>query len=1103
MTVQPPPIDQRTYEDIVEQTKTLVERSSDWDAPKPPNQADAGLAMIRLFAHLAKQVSDRINQAPEKNFLAFLDLIGIELQPPQPARVPLTFTLATGTTADAFVPTHTQVSAPPQEGETEEAIFETEQELVVTPAQLTAVAVRNPEGDWVSDYTTFATGQGEGTFPVFGAEQPIEHCLYLAVDDLLGHPGTKTLTFTFNFDSIASTQLDTLRHSIRWSVWDGQTWQILTGVTTTVTSQPWQVTLPIAIEPQPVTIDGVSALWVQAKFTRPLPPGAVSLPVITNIQASIATAQPKIAPDLCFANTVPLDLSKDFYPFGEQPRFNDTFYVASDRTLAHPGSTVTIEVTPTVGLPTPANASANLELAWEVWTEDGWKAQPVRIQILDGTGRWIALPPPANSTANSTATTPPTAVAPTLTEAARITLTLPADVATMTLNGETRHWLRVRIVKGNYGEAAKVTGSGSSISFTAATYAPPSLGSITLKSNYTANASSIHCRTVNDFAFSNPLPVVEKTYEGDASSGRRVQVLWLDSTAGFAVGDRLRIPAEAAPSEANTYIIDTLYSDSPGVILDRPLATLPAPGTRLFRRFPLVHPTTDRRPTLYLGFDRPFSPRPVTLYAQVALPSPQEASHPQTIDHPAIVVWEYYSAKGWQPLAVHDETQAFAQRGLIQFLGPTDPAPRSDLGYRGLYWLRACWQGGTFRVMPRLRRVLTNTVWANQSQTMTNETLGSSNGNPDQRFQATQTPILLGAKLTVQEGQLPPPDEHRALRHSSGEDGVESVYDATGRLADVWVRWQAVPNFYGSGPRDRHYTLDSLTGEIGFGNGQRGLIPPLGRNNLRLSYRTGGGAGSDRPIHTIAQLKTTVPYIDSVTNLEPAGGGAPQESIAQVQVRGPRQLRHRDRAVAAQDFADLAFAASPEVARARAITPQFEPLSTDRDQNLWLGTDLPATLPPPHRAVQSGYVQVLIVPYSIHPQPVPSLGLMDRVERYLRQRCLPTVELEVKGPSWVKVTVNARVAVASLEGADVTRNEIMQKLNRFLHCLTGGCDGQGWNFGRQPHTSDFYALIESVPRVSWVKELTLDLDPTVRSDLPFLIYPGLHTITLDLSKGVR
>lgn len=93
----------------------------------PQYDDDVGLALIRIFGRMAALVSDRLNQVPEKHFLTFLDLIGTQLQPPQPAKVPLTFSLAEGRPDDleAFVPLGTQVAAPSAEGQ-EEVVFETE-----------------------------------------------------------------------------------------------------------------------------------------------------------------------------------------------------------------------------------------------------------------------------------------------------------------------------------------------------------------------------------------------------------------------------------------------------------------------------------------------------------------------------------------------------------------------------------------------------------------------------------------------------------------------------------------------------------------------------------------------------------------------------------------------------------------------------------------------------------------------------------------------------------------------------------------------------------------------------------------------------------------
>ena len=54
-------------------------------------------------------------------------------------------------------------------------------------------------------------------------------------------------------------------------------------------------------------------------------------------------------------------------------------------------------------------------------------------------------------------------------------------------------------------------------------------------------------------------------------------------------------------------------------------------------------------------------------------------------------------------------------------------------------------------------------------------------------------------------------------------------------------------------------------------------------------------------------------------NLEPARGGVDAETLASLRQRGPRAIRHHDRAVTIEDYEDLAMLASPEVARAKCV----------------------------------------------------------------------------------------------------------------------------------------------------------------------------------------
>ena len=60
----------------------------------------------------------------------------------------------------------------------------------------------------------------------------------------------------------------------------------------------------------------------------------------------------------------------------------------------------------------------------------------------------------------------------------------------------------------------------------------------------------------------------------------------------------------------------------------------------------------------------------------------------------------------------------------------------------------------------------------------------------------------------------------------------------------AWTTWSEVANLDDAGPSDRVYTLDREAGELAFGDGEHGALPPAGSQNVRATYRYGDlGAG--------------------------------------------------------------------------------------------------------------------------------------------------------------------------------------------------------------------------------------------------------------------
>ncbi|CAG0953715.1 hypothetical protein METP3_00364 [Methanosarcinales archaeon] len=141
---KPPKIDPRRFEDIEGMIKGLVPHyTPEWEAA---SDNDPGVALIKVFTHMSESIINHFNQAPQKNFIAFLDMLGIKQLPAQSSRVPATFVLAKGMDKEILIPERTQVSADKTE-EHDELLFETEKNLMASPGQLIDVYGIDPVND--------------------------------------------------------------------------------------------------------------------------------------------------------------------------------------------------------------------------------------------------------------------------------------------------------------------------------------------------------------------------------------------------------------------------------------------------------------------------------------------------------------------------------------------------------------------------------------------------------------------------------------------------------------------------------------------------------------------------------------------------------------------------------------------------------------------------------------------------------------------------------------------------------------------------------------------------------------------------------------------
>jgi len=956
MTSILPKIDKRSREDLAEEIRRLMlyhcPEFESIEEIKQDKQADA---LINIFANMMEHVIDALNKSPEKNYTAFLNLIGVSPISPKVARAALVFKLKEDWDKDGFIPAGTKLSAQPENQE--EVVFETENDLTVIRPGLVRVAGICPEKDKWSDFDFLLSEESTGQeAEIFNGETPIVHRIYIGHKDLLS---LKNVAINLNLKLMQKQQAGRNRLlnnelDIKWFYFDDKgnavPLFIDAGLEQSVFSRSGEISFEKTEGISQKTIEGYDKnntlrswtnYWIFAELKSPLI-NADLLPDVENINISVDILEEKLRPESAVFNYAPIDLTKDFYPFGERPAYNDTFYISCRDAFSKEDAIITLNIALSEGLAAPQASGIILGLEyWDgvKWTEFG-KVGNVREKgnvLLDETEA--------------------------LTKQGKIVFRCP-KIEIYNLNGEENYWIRLRIIGGNYGtdssviyhpQTVKIQDEEvtlSQVTVTEASYLPPSLKEILIDLEYKSQAvPPEHVITENNFLF------VDRTEEC------------------FREG----------------------------------------------KTFKIFSACTDADPALYLGFDRDISNLPISLFF------PLTGDQVGQVGNSPVVAWEYWNGRKWLTLSVNDAVRDFTRREIQQLAIPVDIEKTALFG-SVQYWIRARLESGGFSVLPRVNAIYSNAVWAANASTVKNQIIGSSNGEPNQTFQFSGTPVLSGHVVKVREtlGQGDP------------------------------VIWTEVQSFSLSGPESRHYMLDSASGTITFGDGKNGMIPPAGKENIISDYRYGGGAQGNVKANTITKLWDNFVEIDSVTNPLPADGGFDQEDIETAKIRGPHTLKSWDRGITCDDVEWLVREAAPQI----ALVKCFPTMNRDLD-------------------FTPGKATVIVVPKSNGLKPVPSQEMLNEIDRYLSQRIAAVLNtsdyprLDVIGPEYIRIGVEATVVYTNPESGKIIEGQIMDNLREFLNPLRGGQEKTGWSLGKNLYISEVCTVIKNTPGVDYISSINI------------------------------
>ena len=741
----------------------------------------------------------------------------------------------------------------------------------------------------------------------------------------------------------------------------------------------------------------------------------------------------EIPTEKILANETEVTLDDDgIFPLGQTPRQQNAFYIASEEAFTK--AAVPIELSFENDPPTSVGFDIDPDLAWEYWDGEAWSKLPLE--------------------------TTESEVENLVTKTGTLTFKVPPDLEATSVAGHDGHWIRARLAEGAYGRFESREAS-------------------------------------TDETSSNNPDNQQQTETDSWVTEHEVQPpRLLGLSLGYSRSGQVKPAGHLVRLNNLSYDPDLVAAEQSRF---QPFIGLP-----------------DSEQALYLGFDRPLDNGPINLLIDFVETQYETSFHPR-------VRWERLTAAGqWTAVQVRDGTEGLTERGVVglSFAEPTRSSARFGTDR---HWLRARVTGspfeqesetavseesagqGTDGLEPCDRRVRTrppagipgrdhptvsglyrNVGWTHNVQTVEDELLGSSDGTQDQTVTVSRPPAMR-VDLWVDELRVLSADQRQALEAADDEQ-VRAEPGPDGEPAAFWVRWTPVDSFLNSDGGDRHYTLDAASGEIRFGDGNRGRIPPRGRDNFRASYRTGGGAAGNVPADAIGKLKSAIPFVDAVTNPIPADGGADAESVAGVVDRAPKELRDRGRAVTEADVERVALDVSRQLARVRCLP------AMDR----W-GEYAP------------GWVTLLIVPQSSADKPTPSVTLREQVRRGVSQRAAATLvgdpeQLVVRGPSYVTVSVEADLSTTGIGSLSRIEERAGKAVTDFLHPLTGGPSGDGWGFGDPPCHSDLYTLLEGLEGIDHVEELVLrfrgtdstvnvrDGDTTPSMSADTLVHSGTHEL---------
>ena len=133
MALKPPNLDDRTFQDIVDEARARIPAYIDgWT---DHNASDPGITLVELFAWMTEMILYRQNQVPDRLYVKMMAMMGLNLDPPRAAVADVTFQLSAPREDAVTILAGTEVATTQTERQSS-IIFTTEKTLPIASPQL-------------------------------------------------------------------------------------------------------------------------------------------------------------------------------------------------------------------------------------------------------------------------------------------------------------------------------------------------------------------------------------------------------------------------------------------------------------------------------------------------------------------------------------------------------------------------------------------------------------------------------------------------------------------------------------------------------------------------------------------------------------------------------------------------------------------------------------------------------------------------------------------------------------------------------------------------------------------------------------------------------